>query len=71
VTKLKRKLPGVQLKVAGFGTNPYESIQIEHFEISGLTNRIYKTNLSKTGLRIKSESQGFVWIRPVHSTSIY
>ena len=35
-------------------TNPYESKQIESFEIFGLTKRIHETNLWKTGLRNES-----------------
>ncbi len=38
--------------------NPYESIQIKHFEIFGLTNWIHEMNLLKTGLQIKST----IWV---------
>jgi hypothetical protein len=35
-------------------TNPYKTKRIEFFEIFGLTKRIHKTNLWKTGLRNES-----------------
>jgi hypothetical protein len=45
---------GFKIRMRDLYTNPSETKRIESFEIFGLTKRIHKTNLWKTGLRNES-----------------